>query len=936
MSNSIFNLYPHNQKALDSIEKHLKEGENRIAILHATGTGKSYITLSLINNHPNKKILVLTRYNSIIEHFHEIIAHNPQIDQKTFLANTTFLTYNSLVNLNKEELANLDIDILVTDEFHHIGAPVWENRIRTIEETHPNLKIIGTSAYSIRNRSTPYERNMAEPNGDEIFSDKVFSYYTLVDAMLDGILPIPRYKTAAIALNSFLDSIEYKVKTHISETTSTYQVYINMINKIRNKLNLSQGMDDLLKRNLHLGDKYIYFCPSNTSANEDNIDKIMSETKDKLLSLDYKEEDIIFYKTTSKDPISGAKNRDAFYHDNDLEGNNASKKLRIMFCINQYNEGVHVPNLTGVILGRGTRSDIVFFEQIGRALSIRGNTKEQIALYEKYTIEELKRICDKEQIPYKDNMSKEDIIERIISPLIIDLAGNFTYIRDLINNLKNEINKRKSNSKTHSMIPTSLTDEIFDIEIIGEDIFNILEGLNKTFSPHTFEEIYKLATNFYKHYGHLNIPRNFKTDDGITYQEFGYSLGEWLSRLRYYKNKGNLEQEYITKLEEIGITWRLTKNFEEAYLLCLEYYNEHHNLDIPYNYKTKDGYNLGSWITNIRRRKKLNELTENQIRRLEKIGMNWSLIQTFTESYNLLKAYYNYYGNIDLPPNFKTNDGINYSEDGFNLTEWLNNQKNSYNKNILRKEKIKLLEDLGIIWPDKEPKQDNLTWDEYYSLAKNYYNTYHNLKVKREFKTKDGVNYDEEGYSLGRWISRQRVNKSKGKLSKEQIELLDKIGMIWSIENLYKTWDEAYQIAFNYYKEYGNLNVPTDYRTEDNYNLSSYLYQNRKKREQGLLTEEQIHKLDLIGMIWNPTNNYDRIKELLHKVGLNPRKYSMQVRSLSFLEFQAKLNFIQENNLPLVEDNKLNKIFNMGIELFEQTYSVKLSSLIEIEKGRTK
>ena len=48
-----------------------------------------------------------------------------------------------------------------------------------------------------------------------------------------------------------------------------------------------------------------------------------------------------------------------------------------MFAINHYNEGVHDHDIDGVILGRGTASDIVYFEQIGRALSVRGNTYEE-------------------------------------------------------------------------------------------------------------------------------------------------------------------------------------------------------------------------------------------------------------------------------------------------------------------------------------------------------------------------------------------------------------------------------------------------------------------------------------------------------------------------------------------------------------------------------
>ena len=97
---------------------------------------------------------------------------------------------------------------------------------------------------------------------------------------------------------------------------------------------------------------------------------------------------IVFYKTTSKDSEEGKKNRDAFYYDKTLDGEDASDTLRIMFCINQYNEGVHAPNVDGAIMGRGTQSDIVFFEQLGRALAVNGDTKKKYEEYEKYSIEE--------------------------------------------------------------------------------------------------------------------------------------------------------------------------------------------------------------------------------------------------------------------------------------------------------------------------------------------------------------------------------------------------------------------------------------------------------------------------------------------------------------------------------------------------------------------
>ena len=38
---------------------------------------------------------------------------------------------------------------------------------------------------------------------------------------------------------------------------------------------------------------------------------------------------------------------------------------------------------------------------------------------------------------------------------------------------------------------------------------------------------------------------------------------------------------------------------------------------------------------------------------------------------------------------------------------------------------------------------------EMYKISTNYFNKYGNLKIIQRFKTIDGINYDEEGYTLG-------------------------------------------------------------------------------------------------------------------------------------------------------------------------------------------
>lgn len=68
-----------------------------------------------------------------------------------------------------------------------------------------------------------------------------------------------------------------------------------------------------------------------------------------------------------------------------------------------------------------------------------------------------------------------------------------------------------------------------------------------------------------------------------------------------------------------------------------------------------------------------------------------------------------------------------------------------------------------------------------YKLAKKYYEHYDNLKIPRSFKTVNGYEVDEKGYTLGAWINTQRFSYKKGTLFEDRIEKLEKIGMMWNI-----------------------------------------------------------------------------------------------------------------------------------------------------------
>ena len=904
MSKNILGLYKHNQESYKKVKNAFDSGEKVVGIIHATGTGKSFNALQLAYDNQDKQIIYVTPYNSIIEHINEIIKENPELDIDRDFKHVKFMTYAGLAKLSPEELEKINVDMLILDEFHHIGAPVWGEAVQRVIDSHEDLLIFGMSAYSVRDRNTQYERDMAEDNGNEIFSDKIVSRYDLVDAILDGVLPVPIYKSAYVGLNDLVDKLVEKATKKYKGTPKLTE-YLNIFRDVKRKIIANLDTKELLFNNIKKNGKYIYFCPTMSVENENDIHTIMEDMKQFLLSKGYQEDDFEFYFTTSEDEVLGRRNRKAFYNDVDLKGRDTSNKLRIMFTINQYNEGVHAPNVDGVILGRETNSDIVYYEQIGRGLSVRGDSLKQIERLQELDINTIIEMCNSRDIKI-DGLSKDDMIERLVAPTIIDLAGNISFIKDLMDDLKHRIKERQLKNKHIDRI-INITEHSFDIDILGEDLIATLMKISNEFMPNSWDDSYQLALNYYNEYGSLRISRNFKTFDGITYDQYGYPLGQWLTTQKKDYTYGKLSSKQIELLEKIGIEWKVIKTFEESYELAKNYYEVHGNLLINYDFKTidgstynKNGYSLGSWLVNQRRNYRLGKLSKEIIKLLEDIGIVWNVIKTFEESYQLALNYYNQYGNINLPNNY-------YLEDGYNLGGFIYNQKILRRDNKLSDERIELLDKLGIDWSIKEVKKSP-GWDFMYKLATAYYNHYKNLEVKREFVTKDGVTVDSDGYNLGRWVSRQRVYYKNNKLSQEQIDKLEAIGMKWNLEVSYKSWDESYQLALEYFMEYGNLNIRTDYITEDGYNLGAWIYLQRKNYSKEKLTDEQIDKLDMIGMIWNVSSNYSKIKDMFRNKGIYYRKYMPKVKHLSYIEFLVKFNYLIDKGIDIVTNNELHII----------------------------
>ena len=441
-------LFEHNQSAYESVLEMLSD-EGKAAVVHPTGTGKSYIGFKLCEQFSEKIVCWL----SPSEYIFNTQLENLKQDSDGWLPeNITFFTYAKLMLMTDSELTDIKPDYIVLDEFHRCGAEMWGDGVDRLLSMYPDTPILGLSATAIRYLDN--QRNMA----DELFDGNIASEMTLGEAIVRGILNPPKYVMSVFAYQEDYNRLKRRVRRAKSKAVrDSAERYLEAL---RRALEMADGLDKVFDKHMeNRTGKYIVFC-----SNIEHLREMQSKAKEWFGKIDSEPH---IYTAYSEDPTT-SKEFQNFKQDN-------SDHLKLLYAIDMLNEGIHVDDVSGVILFRPTVSPIIYKQQIGRALAAGKNHV----------------------------------------PVIFDIVNNIENLYS-IGTIQQEMQVAISYYRSHGMDSYIVNDRFEVIDEVRE-AKQLFDTLNDTLSA-SWDVMFSYAEQYYHEHGNLEVPRRYKTDDG-------YSLG---------------------------------------------------------------------------------------------------------------------------------------------------------------------------------------------------------------------------------------------------------------------------------------------------------------------------------------------------------------------------------------------------------------------------
>ena len=828
------------QKAVQSLET-----LNRAAVFHPTGTGKSCIAWKVVEAHPQTTFFWLVAgAQRLALRQAELTRYNGGI----LPGNVRFCDCEKLAAATPEQWVRLGEQkpgCIVLDCYHELSAVCWAQSVQKLLRMCPQAKVLG----------------LGVPNGapvcaaaQELFADCIVSHMTVAEAMAAGTMPVPSAYAALLwPQEEELATLRARIKNLCMPKgdTSLRVQYEELSWSLRQVENLTVLLPRLLS---DTSGHYLVLFESAAYQ-----EKLGTELEKLLRTVDPA---VRFY-AADHACFADSAAVETFLSD-------TAPGPKVLLCVNA--PGVQQPleGLAGVILVRQSSLMSTFKQMLCRALVAAGSRSvpvfDLVAQFEGLgNGRTLQRDCTEamtkagSKTPGFRQERPMQQTYRLYGKLRREMEARWEVLcQAAADAAAKEGTLELPRSYTiHSGVPVGKWLELQRQVQAGQRPGRLtaeqaakLEKLGIRWNHRleaAWEKGFASAQKYRTEHGDLLVPVRYRDKND-------FALGEWIVYNRQRYLGGNLTQNRIERLEAIGMVWSSSNDlWEQNYAAATQYYLEHGDLEVPIKYETPSGFGLGVWLGAQRAAHKAGELPQEQVERLDALGMDWTNRndRKWMSLYDVAAAYYHEHGNLNVPSEYVTPDGVL-------LGKWVARQRYAYlnpdrSSARVTPERKALLDKLGMVWEKYDP------WQERYDLALAYKTEHGDLEIPSVYKTADGV-------WLGSWVSRQRqaLNSGSSALSSERRKLLrtlfkgerrpsDPAADHGTVREA--NWERNFRSAARYARKYKHLLVPASYVDSDGVRLGvwvSNLRAARKNRPDSYqVTPAHIKKLNSIGMVWD-------------------------------------------------------------------------------------